>query len=89
MSARRGAQFVPLGLPIICWKTSHVKTPNAFFAIAEGWLCSISDDLHCSLIFKNVYIETLKSRIKNVYIETVTSSVIIDVCDLPSIAHQY
>ena len=21
MSARRGAQFVPLGMPIICWKT--------------------------------------------------------------------
>ena len=26
MSARRGAQFVPMGMPIICWKTFPVKT---------------------------------------------------------------
>ena len=26
MSARRGAQFVPIGMPIICWKTFPPKT---------------------------------------------------------------
>ena len=26
MSARRGAQFVPIGIPIICWKTFPAKT---------------------------------------------------------------
>ena len=26
MSARRGAQFVPIGMPTICWKTSPPKT---------------------------------------------------------------
>ena len=26
MSARRGAQFVPIGMPTICWKTFHPKT---------------------------------------------------------------
>ena len=26
MSARRGAQFVPMGMPIICWKTFPPKT---------------------------------------------------------------
>ena len=26
MSARRGAQFVPMGMPIICWKTFPAKT---------------------------------------------------------------
>ena len=26
MSARRGAQFVPMGMPIICWKTLPAKT---------------------------------------------------------------
>ena len=26
MSARRGAQFVPMGMPIICWKTFTAKT---------------------------------------------------------------
>ena len=26
MSARRGAQFVPMGRPIICWKTFPAKT---------------------------------------------------------------
>ena len=25
MSARRGAQFVPMGMPIICWKTFPAK----------------------------------------------------------------
>ena len=25
MSARRGAQFVPMGMPIICWKTFPVN----------------------------------------------------------------
>ena len=26
MSARRGAQFVPIGMPAICWKTFLPKT---------------------------------------------------------------
>ena len=26
MSARRGAQFVPIGMPTICWKTFPWKT---------------------------------------------------------------
>ena len=26
ISARRGAQFVPMGMPIICWKTFPAKT---------------------------------------------------------------
>ena len=26
MSARRGAQFVPMGMPIICWKVFPAKT---------------------------------------------------------------
>ena len=26
MSARRGAQFVPIGMPTICWKTFPPKT---------------------------------------------------------------
>ena len=26
MSARRGAQLVPMGMPIICWKTFPAKT---------------------------------------------------------------
>ena len=26
ISARRGAQFVPIGMPIICWKTFPPKT---------------------------------------------------------------
>ena len=26
MSARRGAQFVPIGIPTICWKTFPAKT---------------------------------------------------------------
>ena len=26
MSARRGAQLVPIGMPIICWKTCPPKT---------------------------------------------------------------
>ena len=26
MSARRGAQFVSMGMPIICWKTFPAKT---------------------------------------------------------------
>ena len=26
ISARRGAQFVPMGMPIFCWKTFPAKT---------------------------------------------------------------
>ena len=28
MSARRGAQFVSMGMPIICWKTFPAKTTS-------------------------------------------------------------
>ena len=28
MSARRGEQFVPMGMPIICWKTFPVDHEN-------------------------------------------------------------
>ena len=48
MSARRGAQFVFMGMPIICWKTSredhenvvNVKLEhldNAFFSVQCPW----------------------------------------------------
>ena len=26
MSARGGEQVVPMGMPTVCWKTSHAKT---------------------------------------------------------------
>ena len=36
MSARRGAQFVPIGMPTICWKScTYGRAPNAI-DISQG-----------------------------------------------------
>ena len=38
MSARRGAQFVPIGMPTFCWKTFPPKTTKMLSTINSSML---------------------------------------------------
>ena len=52
MSARRGAQFVPMGMPIICWKTFPVKTTK-MLSSKNSSILMMSSSVY--LLFKSEY----------------------------------
>ena len=47
MSARRGAQFVPIGLPTICWKTFPAKTTKMLSTRNSSILMMSSSEYLC------------------------------------------
>ena len=44
MSARRGAQFVPIGMPTVCWKTFPAKTTKILSTRKSGILMMSSSE---------------------------------------------
>ena len=52
MSARRGAQFVPIGMPIISWKTFLAKITKTLSTINSSMLM-MSSLVHTVFFFSN------------------------------------
>ena len=48
MSARRGAQFVPIGMPTICWKTFPPKTTK-MLSTRNSSMLTMSSSVYCFL----------------------------------------
>ena len=47
MSARRGAHFVPIGIPTICWKTFPAKTTKTMSTRTSSILMTSSSEYLC------------------------------------------
>ena len=54
MSARRGAQFVPMGMPTICWKTFPAKTTK-MLSTRNSSILIMSSSVY--LFFESVFLE--------------------------------
>ena len=67
MSAMRRAQFVPMGMPIICWKTFPVKT-TTMFSTRNSSIIVMSSSVY--LLFEPECFLTKKgpSRPKTIYL---------------------
>ena len=60
MSAKREAQFVPIGLPTVCWKTFPDMVIYAFYVCVCIFQANISFQLYEKIILKVFLDESLK-----------------------------
>ena len=69
MSARRGAQFVPIGMPTICWKTFPPKT-SKILSTRKSSMLMMSSSVY--LFFESQYPLTKKGpsrpKTRNLYL---------------------
>ena len=60
MSARKGAQFMPMGMPIICWKTFPAKTTKM---LSTRNARKHPDDVFFSVLALRIRVFLLQNRV--------------------------